>query len=270
MWIILVILCLLPALYIFLISPRLFRRASMKGLYVDYAHRGLWNAELPENSLGAFKNAVERGYGIELDVQLSKDGRIMVFHDATLNRVCSHPGKLCDYTCEELQKIKLLGSEYTIPTFVDVLRTVNGRVPLLIELKGETSNTELCKRLAAVLDKYKGPFCVESFNPFLLRWFKKHRKGYARGQLVTKMTKKDSNQKPIVNFLLTHMLTNLLSRPDFIAVDGKIRNRPMIHICETVMRSRVFVWTVKSKEELIECHGERRRTIFERFDPKMK
>ena len=268
MWIAIFVILFLLLAYLFLIMPRIFGKADMDSLNTDYAHRGLWNEQYPENSLAAFARAASVGYGIELDVQLSKDKRIMVFHDATLKRMCGVDGKLSDYTCEELQKMKLLGSEYTIPTFVDVLRTVNGRVPLLVELKGETTNTELCKRIAPVLDKYRGQFCVESFNPFLLAWFKKYRPRYARGQLVTKMTHKTENRNAFVNFVLSNMLTNVLSRPDFIATGKNIRNTPMIYICESVFRSNVFVWTVNQKEEYVTCRKEGRHAIFEKILPK--
>ena len=268
MWLaIIIIILLLPSLYLFLIMPRILKRADMKALSVDYAHRGLFNEALPENSLGAFRKAVERGYGIELDVQLSKDKRIVVFHDYTLERMCGVKGKVSDYTYDELGRMKLLGTEYTIPTFVDVLKTVCGKVPLLIELKGEDADVELCKRIAVVLDKYKGPYSVESFNPYLLRWFKKNRKGCARGQLVSRITKKE-NKNAFVGFILSNMLTNVLSRPDFLAVNGNIRNTPMVYICESVMRSKVFVWTVKNEKEYLICRKEGRRTIFEKFEPK--
>ncbi len=268
MWLaIVIIILLLPAAYLFLIMPRVFGKADMRGLMCDYAHRGLFDSNCPENSLGAFRNAVDHGYGIELDVHLSKDKKIVVFHDNTLSRICGVDGKISDYTAEELGKMKLLNTEYTIPTFVEVLRLVGGRVPLLIELKGENTNTELCARVAAILDKYKGPYSVESFNPYLLRWFKKNRKSCARGQLVTKLTKKDG-KNAILGFLLSNMLTNVLSRPDFIAVNGNIRNKPLMHICESVMGARVLVWTVKNEKEYAICRREGRRTIFERFIPR--
>ena len=269
MWLfITVIILLLPALYLFLIMPRLFKKADMKALCVDYAHRGLFGEEFPENSLGAFRNAVENGYGIELDVQLSRDKKIVVFHDYTLKRMCGVGGRISDYTYAELSKMKLLGTEYTIPSFVDVLRLVGGRVPLLIELKGEDTSTELCKLIAPILDKYKGAYSVESFNPFLLRWFKKNRKSVSRGQLVTKINAKKDKKNPILSFVLSGMLTNVFSRPDFIAVNGNIRNKPMVHICESIMQARVFVWTVKNEKEYVNCRREHRRTIFEDFEPK--
>ncbi len=254
-------------IYAFLIMPRVSDRADMDLLLTDYAHRGLWNETYPENSLAAFALAAESGFGIELDIQLSKDNRIMVFHDYDLKRMCGIDRKLSDMTYDELREVRLLGSNQTIPTLADVLKVVDGRVPLLVELKGENRNTELCRRAAAMLDKYHGAFCVESFNPILLCWFKKFRPRYARGQLVTKVSKKTRKGSAALGFALTHMLLNFLSRPDFIAVDGKIRNRPMIFVCERIFRSKTFVWTVKNRKEYDLCASESRHTIFDSFVP---
>ena len=179
------VILLISAIYAALVLPRLIDRADMTGLIEDYAHRGLHNEELPENSLGAFKNAVDHRFGIELDIQLSKDNVPMVFHDATLKRVCGIDAKLCDYTAEELQKIKLLDSEWTIPRFEEVLSLVDGRVPLLVEFK--RGNTDLVKIACDMLDSYNGAFCVESFDPIMLMRIKKYRPKFARGQLVGKM-----------------------------------------------------------------------------------
>ena len=157
---------LIAAIYVALILPRLINRADMTGIVEDYAHRGLHNETLPENSLGAFQNAVDNRIGIELDIQLSKDNVPMVFHDASLKRVCDIDAKLCEYTAEELGQIKLLGTDYTIPTFETVLDLVDGRVPLLVEFKH--GNSDLCKIACDMLDNYNGAFCVESFDPTLL------------------------------------------------------------------------------------------------------
>ena len=141
-------------LFLFLISPRWIGRPDMSRLRVDYAHRGLHGETIPENSLPAFARAVEEGFGIELDVQLSSDGIIMVFHDDTLARMTGAKGKLNEYTCEELQQLHLGDSEETIPTFDQVLEVVGGRIPLLIELKGESAGGDgvLCEKLAKRLD----------------------------------------------------------------------------------------------------------------------
>lgn len=253
--------------YLYLIMPRVKDRADMDMLLCDYAHRGLWNEIYPENSLAAFARAAEAGYGIELDIQLSKDNVIMVFHDYDLKRMCGIDKKLSDMTAAELGTIRLSGTNQCIPRFSDVLRVVDGKVPLLVELKGEDSRTDLCKRAAAILDKYHGAFCVESFNPILLSWFRKYRPSYARGQLNTKVKKNGKKWARIRGFIITHMLLDFFSRPDFIAIDGKYRNSPRVILCQRFFKSRVFVWTVKNPRDYKACHNEGRYTIFEKILP---
>ena len=255
------------AVYLFLISPRLKDRADMEMLAADYAHRGLWNEKYPENSLPAFSLASDAGFGIELDIQLTKDKRIVVFHDYDLRRMCGDDKKICELTYSELCKYRLRGTEFGIPTLSEVLKLVDGRVPLLIELKGEDGNTELCKRAAVFLDKYQGAFGILSFNPLFLRWFKRIRPRYARGQLVTKRVKTKRKGSTLAGFALTNMLLNVISRPDFIAVDGKTRRRPMILLCERLFGTKIFVWTVRSRKDLELCRRERHYSIFEKFIP---
>jgi len=162
-------LLVLLALWLFLIAPRA-RRAAVKPFLRGYAHRGLWGQGVPENSLTAFRLAAEQGFAIELDVQLSSDGEVMVFHDYTLTRMCKTEQKLADLSAADLGALKLDGTDEGIPTLREVLTVVAGRVPLLIELKGENGNVSLCPRVAAALEGYEGEWCVESFNPLLLRW----------------------------------------------------------------------------------------------------
>ena len=259
------VILLISAIYAALVLPRLINRADMTGLLEDYAHRGLHNEELPENSLGAFKNAVDHRFGIELDIQLSKDNVPMVFHDATLKRVCGIDAKLCEYTAEELGKIKLLDSEYTIPTFAEVLSLVDGRVPLLVEFK--RGNSDLVEIACDMLDNYNGAFCVESFDPTLLMRIKKYRPKYARGQLVTNMFKADFSKNPVLNFCLTFMLFNFLARPDFIAFNRKYENNLSVLFCRFVCKTPMFAWTVKKKKYYDEYKAKSINSIFEKFVP---
>lgn len=265
--IILSIAVILIAIYAFLIMPRVTNKGDMELLKCDYAHRGLWDDSYPENSLAAFEMAARNGFGIELDIQLSKDKKVMVFHDYDLKRMCGVDKKLCDLTYSELSELSLNGTQYKIPTLSDVLKLVDGRVPLLIELKGENQNTEACQKAVAFLDKYDGPFCVESFNPLLLSWMKKHRPRFSRGQLVTVLNKKTKGRSPILNFALSNMLLNFLSRPDFVAVDMKIEKSIKVRICEKLFSAEVFVWTVRSNKDYIECRKNKHNTIFEKFIP---
>ena len=256
---------LIAAIYAALVLPRLINRGDMTGLVEDYAHRGLHNDELPENSLGAFKNAVDNRFGIELDIQLSKDNVPMVFHDATLKRVCGIDAKLSEFTAEELGRIKLCGTDYTIPTFEEVLALVDGRVPLLVEFK--RGNADLVKLACDILDNYNGAFCVESFDPTLLMRIKKYRPKYARGQLVTNMFKADFSKNPILNFCLTFMLFNFLSRPDFIAYDKNLKGNLSVWLCRSICGVPVFAWTVREKEQYDRCRERSIFTIFEKFVP---
>ena len=256
---------IVASVYLGLILPRLIDRPSMDGLVDDYAHRGLHNELYPENSLGAFKNAVEHQVGIELDIQLSSDKIPMVFHDDNLKRVCGIDAKLSSYTADELSKMSLLGSKYTIPTLKEVLELVDGRVPLLVEFKH--GSTELCEIACDMLDGYHGSFCVESFDPILLMRIKKYRPKYVRGQLVTNMFKTDFSKNPFLNFGLTFMLFNFLSRPDFIAFDKTMKGNASVWICDKVIRSPMFIWTVTTEREYDESKRLSRVPIFERFIP---
>ena len=254
-------------IYLFLIMPRVRDRADMDMLMTNYAHRGLWNAAVPENSLRAFLWAAQEGYGIELDIQLSRDKKIMVFHDKNLNRMCGVDKNLSDMTCCELKSLSLKGTDQTIPTLAEVLYHIDGRVPLIIELKSNAGDAELCKRLAAMLDKYHGAFCVESFDPRLLAWFKKYRPRYARGQLVTKMKKCDTVKETLGSFCLSRLMGNVLSRPDFIAVDGRIQKSLMIYACHKLFKAPIFVWTVRTQKDMDGCISDGYHFIFEKIKP---
>ena len=262
------VLAMLALIYVFLISPRLSDPADMELLSCNYAHRGLWTAKLPENSLSAFALAVRYGVGIELDIQLSRDGRIVVFHDNDLRRMCGVNKKVSDLTLTELKGLRLLGTNEGIPTLAEVLRLVDGKVPLLIEVKGEIPDERLCRQAAELLDAYRGPFCVESFSPLILRWFRKYRPSYARGQLVTGIASVNRRGKYVIGFLLSNMLTNFLSRPDFIAINGKKRKNPSLLICSKAFHVPIYIWTVRDPKTHTACRKAGYFTIFEKFLPK--
>ena len=266
--IIFLILLIVGVAYISMIMPRATDQPDMTKLLANYAHRGLFdNKKIPENSMAAFRNAVERGFGIELDVQLTRDGHVVVFHDYTLDRVCGQDGKVAELTLEELRRCRLLGTEQGIPTLGEVLELVEGRVPLLVEIKGESANDALCLATAQLLDDYDGPFLVESFNPLLLRWFKTHRPEVARGQLVTNLMKTRKDGSKLVNFLLTGLLLNFLSRPDFIACDVKHMGGPSFYICVKLFRAKQVYWTVKSRDDFDAIREAEAWSIFEGFIP---
>lgn len=249
---------------IVLVRPRKRRDAS-QALLCDYAHRGLHGNGVPENSLEAFELACQKGFGIELDVQLSRDGCVMVFHDYTLVRMTGVDKKLCELDKDELTALQLGGTEQTIPTFKEVLELVGGRVPLLVELKGESSNTSLCEPVAKLLREYKGEYCIESFNPMLVHEIKKQLPEVFAGQLYTNVVR-DKKKKSALNMLLTAMALNCLARPDFIAFNHLDRESIPVKICTKFFNAHKFVWTVKSREELDKAHQLGEYPIFEKID----
>ena len=238
-------------------------------LLCDYAHRGLHGNGIPENSLAAFEKACEAGYGIELDVHLSSDGEVMVFHDDNLKRVCGIDKNISDLTCAQLKAIRLGNSSQTIPTLDEVLSLVRGRVTLLIEIKSTGKNDALCREVAKKLDSYSGAFAVQSFSPLIIRWFMQYRPTYARGQLVTRLTKKNQpTMKPLLRFALSNILLNVITRPDFISIDFSHRKNLSFILCTKVFGIKGFVWTIRSGEHYAAVHKEGNHAIFERFIPK--
>lgn len=189
-------------------------------MHHHYAHRGLYEKDqsIPENSLPAFERACAAGYGSELDVQLSKDGQVVVFHDDDLKRVCGVDRPVVDLTFAELEELSLCGTKEKIPLFTDVLSVVAGRTPLIVELKTGKRNKELCEKTLAILQSYAGVYCVESFDPSIVFWFRRHAPQIVRGQLA--MAKANYNPNAMGGFgpvLLSNTCFNVFARPHFIA-----------------------------------------------------
>lgn len=251
MKVLLIIFIILLVLYLFLVAPRMIHRADRTAMLKHrfYAHRGLFDneGEAPENSLAAFQKAVDAGYGMEMDVQLTKDDRLVVFHDATLKRMCGVEGNVWDYTLEELQRFPLKNSTETIPAFEEVLKLVNGRTPIIVEYKMDRPLTKVCTLGNELLENYQGAYCIESFHPFALMWYRKHRPEVLRGQLSGNMAKETKSKKlKKVYTLVTYLLTNVLTRPDFIAYDHRYENNISRRVCR-MLGALSVTYTVKSE-----------------------
>lgn len=266
---ILIVAAVLTVFYLLLIMPRMIHKPDPKPyLNVLYAHRGLHNNETqaPENSLAAFQKAVDAGYGIELDVQLSRDKVPVVFHDFTLKRMCGVEGKVEDYTYEQLQQFQLAQSSQRIPRFEEVLKLVDGRVPLIVELKIERFSTEVCPLVDQLLHDYPGVYCIESFNPLGLKWYRDHRPEVFRGQLSEQFLKSKNLRKPLY-FLLQNLLFNFISKPDFIAYNHRHANALSLRICHRMYHNVAAAWTIKSQAELDAARKEFDIFIFDSFIP---
>ena len=236
-------------IYLFLIAPTGKRRARMERFKrVSFAHRGLHNEKHPENSLGAFEEAVKSGYGIELDIRLSKDGELVVFHDDTLDRVTKESGRVDSKTVEELKKITLLGTDETIPTFDEVLSLVDGKVPLLVEIKEDAGKYAVTEKAIEMLSEYKGEFIVESFNPLALSLLKKKMPDALRGVLSQNFLS-EKQYRTLTHFLLQCLVLNVSCRPDFIAFNHKHYKNVSLRLARRFFGVPTFAWTVRSAEE---------------------
>ena len=268
--IILICLFVSACLYLLMIMPRMVGKPDA-GPFLKwlYAHRGLHDndTDAPENSMRAFWKAVEAGFGIELDVQLSRDGVPVVFHDDTLKRICGVEGRVCERTFEELQQLSLCGTDQKIPRFSDVLELVDGKVPLIVELKIETGDMSVCSAADKLLSEYKGMYCIESFNPLAVLWYRRNRKNVMRGQLADAFYR-EGERTGLLYFLLQNLLLNWLAKPDFVAYNKKYPGMLSRRLCRGLYRNTAVAWTIKSNEELGAARKHFDIYIFDSFVPK--
>ena len=209
----------------------------------DYAHRGLHGGGVPENSLAAFSAAIERGLGIELDVQRSIDGQPIVFHDETLERLTAEAGPVAKRSAAQLGAIALGGTQETIPSLRQALMLVAGRVPVLIEIKSDRDVriAALCLAVRRVLEGYTGQHAVMSFDPRVSRWYFTHSPHTVRGLVVT-----EGEDRALIGKLRRRMAL-WHARPDFLAYD--IRDLPSRFAARQRERGLpVVTWTVRSAE----------------------
>lgn len=258
-------------LYVFLIAPG--GKTGDADLFAHvYAHRGLHSADrtVPENSLTAFAAARDAGYGMELDLNISRDGQVVVFHDDDLQRGCAINAMVNDLRWEELRTLRLFDTDERIPLLNEVLATVEGRVPLILELKNTPRRIELCEAAAEILDGYTGPYCVESFHPEIVRWFRRNRPAVIRGQLSA-APDSFKDQSPPVRLLLSSLLTNVTTRPHFVAYKHQDSRRG----ASILLRLRLFRllggalvgWTVTDRDDREWCVRTFDTIIFEFFRP---
>lgn len=271
--VVLIVIFILVLLYLLAIMPKL-RRSPDHVLFDGwlYAHRGLHDnkEEAPENSLRAFSLAVEKGYGIELDVQLTKDAVPVVLHDYNLKRSCKKKLKVSELDYEEIKNYTLFKSQERIPTLQEALDCVDGKVPLIIELKIPWKADRLCRAVSEVLKDYKGVYCIESFNPFGLMWYKKHFPKVIRGQLATDFNREKVEGSRVQYFLLKHLLFNFLTKPDFIAYHHIYKKDLSFTICRKLYRTRTVAWTIQTQEVYESSKKYYELFIFDSFIPEDK
>lgn len=226
------------------------------------AHRGLHNDIYPENSLSAFGNAIKNNYAIELDVHQISDGTVIVFHDNSTSRMTSSDKYVANLTKSDLEELRLLNTEEKIPTLEEVLNFVSGQVPILIEIKNTLKAGDLEKAVYKLLKNYNGEYAVQSFNPYVLEWFKKNAPDVIRGQLSSFF--KGEKMPCFRKYVLKRMKLNKLTKPDFISYNAEdLPNR----FCKKYKDTPILAWVVKSQSQYNKLLKNVDNIIFEDFTP---
>lgn len=262
------ILIVLAVLYILSLRGRRNHTGLEELRKWHYAHRGLHNAERPENSMSAFKAALDSGYGIELDIHLLADGNLAVMHDSTLKRTAGADVKIEDLTTSDLKKYHLCGTSETIPEFSQVLDLFDGKAPLIVELKPAGGNHDaLAKAACEMLERYQGAYCIESFDPRCILWLRKNRPDIIRGQLAENYFKTNNKLPFVLKFLLTNSMVNFLTLPDFAAYRFHDRKSLSNFLVRKIWGVQGVSWTIRCKEDFDIAVGEAWIPIFEYFEP---
>ena len=264
-----IILIVLLVLYLLALRGRRHHRLLRKLRGWSYAHRGLHGNGIPENSMAAFRLALQRGYGVELDIHLMTDGNLAVIHDASLLRTAGVDVKIEDLTIEQLANYRLEGTFETIPTFQQVLQLFQGKAPLIVELKSANGNhAALTQTACEILSSYQGLYCMESFDPRCIRWLKKNRPDIVRGQLAHNSLPEKSGKVPfLLRLIMTNLLSNFWNVPDFIAYRFEDRDRLSVRVARKLWKVQGVSWTLRSKEAYDTAIKEDWILIFEGFEP---
>lgn len=234
----------------------------------SYAHRGLHDDIRPENSLSAFRGAMEHGYGVELDVHMMADGHLAVIHDSSLKRTAGVDVRIEDLTAAQLQDYHLEGTSETIPLFADVLKLFDGKVPMIVELKPERGNyAALCRKACDMMKEYSGPYCMESFDPRCVLWLKQQEPQIIRGQLSENYFKGDSKLPWYLKLMLVYHLEYFLTRPDFVAYKFVHRKNLSNFLVRKLWKVQGVTWTLQSQDEHDAALAEGWIPIFENYHP---
>ena len=258
------------AVYLLLIAPgRKGRQRAWAIPRVPYAHRGLHGENAPENSLSAFCLAARKGYGMELDVHLTRDGHLAVMHDTDLKRMCGVEGRIPDMTARELKACRLLGTEEPVPLLPEVLDALRAEhPPLIIEMKSDKDSWKrLPETLLQCMEGYPGFWCAESFDPRALRGLKKLSPGTVRGQLAYDPRKIGERRREIRYALAAYLLMNFWSRPDFIAYRHDTDGNLSFRVVQKLFRPGLIAWTVQNERDFERLRSTYDVQIFEGFEP---
>ena len=220
------------------------------------AHRGLHNEHFPENTIGAFLNAISHGYAIETDVQMTKDGVVVIHHDDSLKRSLGIDKNIRDLDYSEFKDLCPFNGEYKFQTFKEFLNMVDGQVPIMLEIKNQ-KNKGIEEKILKDLEDYKGEIAIQSFNPFIIKTISKLTNKYTLGVLCS--LKKNLTESKFVDYFLHHLLFRFLVKFEFLSirVDDLEKQR------KRCKKHRVITWTINSEEKLKIAEKYAENIIFE-------
>ncbi len=230
-------------------------------LNTPITHRGLFDENYPENTAPAFESAIKYGYAIEMDVQMTSDNVLVVYHDDNLLRVCGVDKDIRETTYEELKSLRPNGKDYPILTFKEFLDLVDGRTPLLIEVKHQ-KRKGIEELLVKELDNYKGLFAVQSFNPNIVKRVYNLRPKFTVGVLCTREPKIKSK---IVKAFMNNFGFRLYVPFDFLSV--RVKDLPINY--KMIKKYNIITWTIKTEEELKIAEKYAKNIIFEKTVPNL-
>ena len=234
--------------------------------HLPIAHRGLHDISLqiPENSMPAFMGAVDHGFPIELDIRRTADNQIVVFHDSNLLRLTGSNQEIDALPFQAIRDLRINNTEYRIPLFEDVLTTVAGKIPILVDVKNERTAGDFESKIYDILRTYSGKFAIESFNPRTLQWFKNNALGILRGRVG--FDHHVDNFRFLRRYLVGRYLKDPVGSPDFIAYD--IRCRPYWAVQLHRSKGAVILgWTAKNEKQMAVCRESFDNLMFEGFLP---
>ncbi|MGL5330607.1 MAG: glycerophosphodiester phosphodiesterase family protein [Peptostreptococcaceae bacterium] len=230
---------------------------------VPFSHRGLHNDDYPENSLGAFKNSIKYGYGIELDVLLTKDNKVVVFHDYNLERMTNNKSDVNELTYKEISELLLLNTDEKIPLLSEVLKCINGKIPVLIEIKAIDEYISISENVYNITKDYTGIYSIQSFDPRVLKWYKENAPQVVRGQISNYF--EDTILKWDKKIILRNMMLNFNTKPDYICYGLYKLNS--LRIKSLRKKMPIISWTIKDKEDMKKGYKYSDNIIFEKIMP---
>lgn len=252
---------MLPSCYSAAMSPDVENNRLAWLRTTPVAHRGLHDDKSPENSIASFVRAGECAYGIELDIQMTRDGHPVVFHDDNAKRATGLDADISELDLNQVTALTLFGSSEKVPTLREVVKTVGRKSPLLIEIKAGSPADRVCPAVMESLSTFEGTFAIQSFDPRILIWFKKHAPEVTRVQLSSSF--KDQGVPTSQKLILRSMILNVRTRPHGLAYD--IHSMPSVSLTfwRTVLRCPVLFWTVRTSQDLAQARSHRGNVIFE-------